>query len=297
MDNSAQITIFLMNKKGLKVLKRLVELNLDNFLSKVIIGSDNSLQYDYTQEIIEICTKNQIEYSLKNGQSKFDTKFALAISWRWLINFRKNQQLIVLHDSILPKYRGFSPLVNMLLNREKQIGVTALFAQDEYDVGDIILQKRKNVTYPITISKAIDEISHLYCGIASSIIETIGMNKEIDSSKQNHQLATYSIWRDAEDYLINWNDSSTNISHFIDCVGFPYDGAKSYFNDQLVRINRAKEFKNLNLEIRHVGKILMVKNGNPIVICGEGLLEIQSMTSIQKEASLLPVSKFRSRFK
>ena len=49
----------------------------------------------------------------------------------------------------MPKYRGFAPLVNSLVNGEKIIGVTALFASEEYDNGDIIMQSSVDITYPI----------------------------------------------------------------------------------------------------------------------------------------------------
>ena len=74
----------------------------------------------------------------------------MAVSWRWMIKHPKNK-LIVFHDSILPKYRGFAPLVNMLINGEKEIGVSAIFGADEYD--SEIISEKTTISYPIKIQK------------------------------------------------------------------------------------------------------------------------------------------------
>jgi methionyl-tRNA formyltransferase len=59
------------------------------------------------------------------AENEICSDFNIAISWRWML---KVSNLIVIHDSLLPKYRGFSPLVNMLINGEDTLGVTVLFA-------------------------------------------------------------------------------------------------------------------------------------------------------------------------
>jgi methionyl-tRNA formyltransferase len=63
----------------------------------------------------------------------------MAVSWRWLID-HPAEQLIVFHDSLLPRYRGFEPLVTSLVNGETRIGVAALFGASEFDTGDVIVQ-------------------------------------------------------------------------------------------------------------------------------------------------------------
>ena len=43
---------------------------------------------------------------------------------------KNSENLIVFHDSLLPKYRGFAPLVSQLINGEEYLGVTAIFTND-----------------------------------------------------------------------------------------------------------------------------------------------------------------------
>ena len=109
-------------------------------------------------------------------------------------------------------------------------------------------------------------------------------------------MATYSVWRDEKDYFINWNQSAKQISRFIDAVGYPYDGAKNYLNDEIIIINSAIPMEDINIENRDTGKIIFNKDGYPTVVCLEGILKINSMTDINFN-NLLPLKKFRSRLK
>ena len=59
---------------------------------------------------------------------------------------RDKSKLIVFHDSVLPKLRGFNPLVTSLINGYEEIGVTVLYGTEDFDRGEIILQKKVNIT-------------------------------------------------------------------------------------------------------------------------------------------------------
>ena len=119
--------------------------------------------------IHDLCEKEQIKWVDRSCKPIIDSAYSIAIAWRWLIPIETHNTLIILHDSLLPKYRGFAPLVNMLINHEPSIGVTALFANEEFDRGDIICQKSDSVVYPIRIDEAIEKVSKLYVEIVLDI--------------------------------------------------------------------------------------------------------------------------------
>jgi methionyl-tRNA formyltransferase len=122
-----KIALYLMTQKGYDVLKALIEKNLQNFISEVIVGRDNNVTEDYADQIISLCEQIRIPHFERNESHQITSEYSIAISWRWLI-CGSTSKLIVLHDSLLPKYRGFAPLVNMLINKEPKIGVSAIFA-------------------------------------------------------------------------------------------------------------------------------------------------------------------------
>ncbi|MEF1191641.1 formyltransferase family protein, partial [Vibrio parahaemolyticus] len=224
--------------------------------------------------------------------------YVLAVSWRWMIRDVEDNKLIVFHDSILPRYRGFAPLVNSLINGEHEIGVTALFGSDEYDKGDIIAQATSFIGYPIKLSDAIEVNNLNYIKLADLIFHSLSSGREIKASQQDESLATYSIWRDESDYEIDWNQSSEYIQRFIDSVGYPYSGAITNVDENKVVILDAEVVQDVVCEHRHVGKVIFVENGCPVVICGKGLLKITK--AVVKEENqvrdFLPINKFRMKF-
>ncbi|MBP6128164.1 formyltransferase family protein [Flavobacterium sp.] len=290
-----KITLFLMTYKGFAVLQSLVKKSRYKSIEKVIIGIDKNVINDYSQDIIKICNDYNIEYKLYNENYIINTNYGIAVSWRWIIDTSKIK-LIILHDSILPKYRGFSPLVSMLINGENKIGVSAIFATNEFDKGAIIYQKTIKIEYPIKINQAIEKIGNLYVEIIEQLVDDISKAKKLKLIDQDESRATYSLWRDTDDYFIDWNMSSNEIKRFVDAVGYPYDGAKSKINNNIVRINEIELYKNLVIENRTVGKILFFENEFPIVVCGEGLIIIKDAVYADNNQSILPLNKFRIRF-
>lgn len=263
----------------------------------VIIGTDKSVSDDFSKKIKEFCGKNNINHYYRSELLSYDEyNYVFAIGWRWLIRGVKENKLIIFHDSLLPKYRGFAPLVNAALNKEKEIGVTALFGSKEYDRGQIIAQKSKKIEYPIRISNLISKIIPCYVDLVLEVLEKLENGKEIKSFSQEEEDASYSIWLDSKDYLINWNNNSDYITNKINLLGSPYEFAKCYMNEKEVIISSAEVYKDLNLEHRHVGKVLIVEDGCPVIICGKGLVKITQMTC-KSGVDLIPLQTFRVRFK
>ncbi len=290
-----RITLYLMTQKGFEVLNALIAKNFQFIISEVILGRDKNIKNDYATEIISLCKQNSIKHFERYENHQVLSDYSLAISWRWLIT-ESNSKLVVLHDSLLPKYRGFAPLVNMLINKEKEIGVSALFASEEYDKGDIIAQSSTIINYPITIAEAINLISKNYIELTFKIFSFLISNKEILAIPQNDLNASYSLWRDEEDYLINWQKDAEDILNFINAVSNPYNGATSFINGlQKVRILGAELVNDEKIENRAVGKVIFNKNNYPVIVCGSGLIKLIKVIDDITNEDVLPFNKIRIR--
>ena len=223
------INLYLLGEKGLIALNKLKRHQLDS-ISNIIVGIDKNVINDFSKEIIEFCKSHGINYHVNNKTfTSNHIKYSIAIGWRWLI--KDDSKLIVFHDSLLPRLRGFNPLVTSLINGDPEIGVTVLEGVSEFDRGPIIFQKKVSVTYPKKIKSAIEDIS-LLCAEALSELITLLMKDHITSISQDESKATYSLWRDEIDYKINWNLTAGKITRFIDAVGFPYKGAFTNYPNQ-----------------------------------------------------------------
>src|SRR5687768_8369333 len=107
------IGLYLMNQKGWSTLKVLIDNNFQEHIGYVVSDRDLSVEDDFFSNIAEECLTAGIALFTRKEKTIPPVDYKLAIGWRWLI--AESENLIVLHDSILPKFRGFAPLVNTLI--------------------------------------------------------------------------------------------------------------------------------------------------------------------------------------
>jgi methionyl-tRNA formyltransferase len=290
------VTVFSLGFKGYHSLINLNEHYL-RLIDCVVIGRDKSIADDFSDKIFDWCTLNKIKTVERKDFSFSDSNslYFILMGWRWLVPIQENRQTIVFHDSLLPKYRGFNPLVTALLEGDREIGATALFATEEFDKGEIIAQKVIRIEYPIRINDAISLIAELYLGLLNMVFDLLDKSTHCESFPQNEDDATYSLWRDEEDYKIDWSESSERILRKIHATGFPYKGAFFILNNEKIRILDASLLDDLNIVNRDFGKILFKRNGFPVVVCGKGLLVLTDCRN--EEGDRIDFFTIRTRLK
>lgn len=294
------LNLCVMTEKGLCVLLAILEVYPSSKLN-VFIGRDKNVENDFSREIIETCEKFKIKYQLYDPKVTAipDEKgiYTIAISWKWMLKL-KSSKIVVFHDSLLPRYRGFNPLVSMLINKEPTIGVTALYGGEEYDTGDIILQTCRDIYYPISISTAITLICELYAELATKIAAlTLAVNP-LPAIPQSDKEASYSLWRDESDYSVNWNWPAEKIARMVDAVGFPYKGARAETAcGVIIKINQCKEVNDVSIENRTPGKIIFWDGEWPTIVCGKGLIKLLDCEVLAPERARFKRVNFRTRFK
>lgn len=284
-----------MGEKGLSVLSHCVELaSASRLVGDVVVGRDKAVQDDCADHIVTLCRKHSIPVFERQNAPLF-LGYSIAISWRWLIP--NSEHLIVLHDSILPRYRGFAPLVAALKNGDGEIGVTAIVACGEYDRGGILFQARTPVNYPIRIREAIKLISTLYCELIEQIFTELAKNSNLTllAREQDHSAATYSLWLDEQDYLIDWTKSSAAIQRFVDATGYPYLGAKTRAQGAVFTLLEGHTVQDVKIEDRSPGKVIFVRDGQPHVVCGDGIYCISRLLDSAGNDAI-PLRAFRTRF-
>lgn len=292
------IGFYLLGQKGFDSLSVFLNHIGTASIAYVVVARDKGVEKDYADEISSLCKQAGVAVFERQDNDPKEVgiiaDYCFAIGWRWIIGDVAN--LVVFHDSLLPKYRGFSPLVNMLINKEEKIGVTALLASDEYDTGDLVGQKEINIFYPIKIQQAIDIVSIQYGELLLEVASKIITNQGLNAQKQEDSEATYSLWRDETDYFLDWTLDAETLLRTCDALGYPYKGAAAYLNGKLVRLKAVTVCSDINIENRrsHIGKVVFFRDGYPVVVCGEGLLKIEALCD--EFNNPLEVMKFRSRF-
>ncbi|MCA9246268.1 MAG: hypothetical protein KDA42_04105 [Planctomycetales bacterium] len=290
---SQSLTLFAMTKKGFAVLSALMQ-EAPGIVKTVVTARDTAVADDYCDAILALCRDHGVPTMERTESFQLNSDYAMAVSWRWKIDLPA-RRLIVLHDSLLPRYRGFNPLPTALIRGDEEIGVTALFATDEYDCGDVIAQASQAISYPIRIDQAIDSMLELYRDLVLQIAAMLAEGIEMPASPQDDSQATYSLWRDEEDYAIDWSQSATDLRRFVDAVGHPYKGASTTLHGQRLRIRQVRALPDVSIANRTPGKVIFMRSGRPVVVCGEGLLLLEKVEDEHGEV-IDRFDRFRLRF-
>lgn len=287
-----KIDIYLCGHKGAACAEVIAKKYAD-YINLAIVENDTTLKENPYTEMVRALQTAGVKVSSRIGKDPADV--AIAVGWRKLIR-HEYKQIVVLHDSLLPKYRGWNPLLTALSNGDRTIGVTALLGNSEMDSGPIILQKKANISYPIRLEKAISLVSKLSAEVVAKIISELISGKKLKGKKQDESKATYSLWRDEKDFRIDWSQSASKIIRHIDSTSSPYAGASSLLDGQLVKIERADIWSIKPKIINPTpGKIWQIINGEPVVLTGSGFIRITELND-SSGRSLLPLTKLRQRF-
>lgn len=293
-----KFALYLLGKKGLAALEGFLAVAGPAHVEMVYIGEDKNLTTDFSDAILRVCQQHGLKVARGGGQkaSAVQADYSLAAGWRWLLPDSAN--CIILHDSLLPKFRGFAPLVNMLIEGERKIGVTAFRAVADYDRGPMIAQRQLEINYPIKIARAIDLVSELYREISGEICKALLLAEGPELIHQDESSASYSLWRDEWDYTIDWSLDAALIRRFVDAVGPPYTGARCYAGARALRIFEVCEISDVQVVGRsaHLGKTIFREEGRPVVICGSGLLRIDQAFDEGGEKDIAEELPFRTRF-
>ena len=187
---------------------------------------------------------------------------------------------INVHASLLPKYRGASPIQTAVINGDTETGVTIMKTENGLDTGDIIDTVKTPIFENETADDVCDRLSKLGADLLLEVIEKI----EQGTAKYTHQEhinATVTAKIKKDDCNINWEKSTKEIRCLI-LGANPNPIARTMLGTDLVKIYRAKnadieltdEEKNLS-----VGTILPQSSAKKgvFVRTGDGAIEIIDM--------------------
>ena len=270
-----KIAVFATGYKGYKFLCKLKR------TPQFVVSYDNRERKDqlHYRSIKQWCIDNKVSFyerkSLgqnKDIASKVDKIF--VVGWQYLIK-EDIDKIVVFHDSYLPEKRGFSPTLSSLLNSSSYLGATCFQPTGDMskgpDYGKVYDRQKIAISYPITLKEAFDLIVDKYTEMGYNIIEQNTIPTEIDYSE-----STFSLWRDKRDLRLDWKQSSDKVYQKILSLGFPYMGATTVYNNQVIYIQDATEFTGIKIEnvSDHYGKIWKIEDGCPYITCGEGVVRI-----------------------
>jgi len=175
-----------------------------------------------------------------------------------------------LHGSLLPKYRGRCPINWVLVNGEKETGVTLHYMTPRPDDGDIIAQKKISITQDDTARSLSDKAARAASVMLDEILPRI-KDGTAPREPQDHSIATYYGGRRPEDGEIDWTAGATNVRNLVRAVTRPYPGAFSYVADEKCLFWAVSQVPYDGEDVKP-GTVVSV---DPlVVVCGKGALRV-----------------------
>ncbi len=172
-----------------------------------------------------------------------------------------------IHASLLPKYRGASPVQTSIICGEKITGVTAIFLSEKLDAGDIIGVLETEIEENETAITLFEKLSHLGSCLLCDVLKKIEEGS-IVRQVQDEKLATYAPILKKEMGRINFKKPAM-VVHKLICGLNPWPGAFCLFNNRILKVYRSVVLKN-EFQLKPA-EILNSKRF--IVGCGDGAIE------------------------
>lgn len=171
------------------------------------------------------------------------------------------------HTSLLPKYRGASPIQTALMNGETETGVTIMKMDEGMDTGPILLQKKIKIEPDDTYLTLNEKLSHIG---TQALLETIPtyIQGTLEPVPQDDTQATYTKLLSREDGRIQWKKSAEEIYNLYRGLT-PWPGIWTLWGEKrlkLIEITKGEGSLRSGL--------VEIKNGQMKIGCQEGCVEV-----------------------
>ncbi|WP_323657988.1 methionyl-tRNA formyltransferase [Aliarcobacter butzleri] len=181
---------------------------------------------------------------------------------------------INLHASLLPKYRGASPIQESLLNDDNFTGVTSMFMEEGLDSGDILALQYLKITPTMEVSEAFSKLSLI---AAELTITTLDNFDRLNPIKQNESEVSFCKKIKKENGLVDFSDAKNLFLKY-----------KAYSFWPGIFLESELKLKDVELleetSQNEAGKILDICKDYVIVGCKKGSLKIKTLQAPSKKA-------------
>ena len=178
-----------------------------------------------------------------------------------------------IHPSLLPKYRGPSPVISTILEGEKITGVTIMLLDEGMDTGPVLAQEKaaignEETSYELTL--------RLFELGADLLVQTLDewVSGEVIPSTQNHDEATITRLLKREDGMLDWSESAATIDRRIRAFT-PWPGTFTSWRGMTLKVLRGRaapvEFQ------AEPGTVCVGEDERVVVVTGSGALELEEV--------------------
>lgn len=189
---------------------------------------------------------------------------------------------INVHASLLPKYRGASPIVASILNGEKETGITIMYMDEGIDTGNIIMSRSIEIEDNDNSLSLSNKLSLLGANLLIDTLPKIFEGENFDIPQDNEE-ATYVGMLKREDEHIDFNNSVDNIKNQVRAFS-PEPYAFINIDDTEYKISEVEIKK---CDVSKIGIIVEVNKDSFGITAKDGIVYIKRIKpSGKKEMSV-----------
>lgn len=243
-----RVVMFGYQTWGHRTLQALLESDHEVVLAVTHPKSDHVYEKIWDDSVADLAEKHGVPVLLRNRPDDPELLAALkdaapdlivANNWRTVLPPEvfglPPHGTLNIHDSLLPAYAGFSPLIWALINGEREVGVTAHRMNAELDAGDVLLQRAVPVGAADTVTDLFHRTVDLIAPVVNESLDLIASGRA-QWIPQDRERASFFHKRSLEDSRIDWTWPAEDIERLVRAQCDPYPNAFTHHRGQRLRI-------------------------------------------------------------
>ncbi|MGJ6124575.1 methionyl-tRNA formyltransferase [Mycolicibacterium sp. Y3] len=266
---------------GVKTLQALVDLGHEVALAVTHPASDDSYKGIFSDSIEELAQSlgipvhltERVDHETIALVAQAEPDVIVVNSWyTWMppeLYELPPHGTLNLHDSLLPKGTGFSPVLWSLISGESQIGLTIHRMDENLDTGDILVQHALPIGPKDTGTELVERGIALIPGALKEALDALQSGTP-QWRPQNKAERTYFHKRSERDSLLDWNWPAEVLERLVRALSEPYPPAYTFYRGERIEVLEAKLS-----EVRYggtPGRVIVQEDGGAVVAGPEAYL-------------------------
>lgn len=261
---------------GCRTLQALIDLDHDVVLAVTHPASEHSYKAVWSESVEELARAHGIPVHVTERVDadtidlvkRAEPDVIVVNSWyTWMppeLYALPPHGTLNLHDSLLPKFTGFSPVLWALISGETEFGLTVHRMDDGLDTGDILIQRALPIGPTDTGTDLVLRGLDLIPGALRDALAALEAGTAV-WRPQDKAERTYFHKRCERDSLIDWSWPAADLERFVRALSDPYPRAFTCYRGERIEIVEARVS-----EARYGGTPgrVVVQEGGGVVVCG-----------------------------
>jgi methionyl-tRNA formyltransferase len=194
---------------------------------------------------------------------------------------------INIHASLLPRYRGASPIQHALLNGDEKTGITIMQMAEGIDTGPMLLTEELAIAPDDTSETLGTKLSHLGAVAITKALELL-VAGELVPTKQNEAQAVYAPLIPKEMGRLDFSKSADSLERLVRAMN-PWPSAFTTFRGKQMKLWRVQAVETLPCATDHTPQSMQTRVSDPpgtlieggkdsfFIVCGQGFLRVMEL--------------------